>query len=400
MISRVLVIEFLRKSIGLLFLFSAAVKSIDPMGTAIKLSEYLTAFGLDIFSDMAMPMAILLCASEMLIALALLMGIYRRLSIWAASIFIFAFTILTLYIYLYSPVEDCGCFGDAIKISNGATFAKNILFSVMCLVVLRSRTDKKQASKSRFASTLIALLLSFGIPIYSWLYLPPTDFLPYNIGVDIVEDLSRERQSSEYETVLIYKDLVDGGEREFAVDDTTWYDTSRWEYVDTRSTLIKEGDSSGILSFNIVDSDGVNRFDDLIATPQNALAIIIGAQPQGSALEKLVSLIETAQQCDYKVFAITSLSHQEVAEWVPQLSGQVYSMDETQIKSILRAPNGYLLLESGVIKAKKRLETSPAVDSCQQLQELKASDNRLSIYLLITIAIFIIGIVTSFKSKR
>jgi uncharacterized membrane protein YphA (DoxX/SURF4 family) len=121
--------------IGLVFLFSGFVKAIDPFGSAIKFSEYFEAFHIDFLAFAALPLAILLSATELMIGLNLLAGLRMRFTAWLLLVFMSYFTLLTLVLAFTNPVSDCGCFGDALKLTNWQTFGKNIILFLPTLAV-------------------------------------------------------------------------------------------------------------------------------------------------------------------------------------------------------------------------------------------------------------------------
>lgn len=375
---RYIVSDIARIIIALLFIFSGVVKSVDPMGTAIKLTEYMAVFSLDYFLWLATPIAVLLCALETLLGLMLLLGIYRKVVGYCAAIFLLFFTLLTLYIAIYNPVEDCGCFGDALKISNEATFIKNIIFLSLSLVMVRFSRARK-SRRGDLALGVLSLVLSLWLPIYSVVWLPPIDFMPYNVGVNIAHELNKEQESSEYKTTLIYKSLEDGRVEEFEVDDPSWQDDQKWEYVDTKSTLIKKGKERSITSFDIYDGSGENQFYRLVPQRGRAIALVISSNTLSkSEAEKVRGLYHAAQECGAEIFALSAMASDEVTIMLSMISDthiECYSMDETLLKSFLRAKNGYVVFDNGTISAKQNLKSSPLISDCEQLDRLAKRRN-------------------------
>ena len=130
--------------IGALFIFSGFVKGIDPLGTTYKLVDYFEAFGMPFFNPIALPLSIALSGAEMLIGFMLLFRVKNRLAAWGALIFMVGFTILTFFSALFNPVSDCGCFGDAIKLSNWATFYKNLVILPLAVLVFYGSKNRKE----------------------------------------------------------------------------------------------------------------------------------------------------------------------------------------------------------------------------------------------------------------
>lgn len=125
-------------TLGLLFVVSGFVKGVDPVGVSYKVSEYLGLFGLEFLVGWSLGLAVLLCAAEIFIGLMLLSGVYRKISSLLALLFLSGFTIITFYLVIdpSSAIQECGCFGDAFKLTNTETFLKNIFFTFLAILCL------------------------------------------------------------------------------------------------------------------------------------------------------------------------------------------------------------------------------------------------------------------------
>ena len=186
-----------------------------------------------------MVFSIWLCGAEMMMGCMLLCKVRIRLVSIFALVSMLFFTILTFLSATFIPVEDCGCFGEAIKLSPWETFFKNLALLPMAAVVWAYyRNDKILAfRRSEVALTVFFFLLTMGLGFYCYCHLPLIDFLPYKIGVNIREEMhasSAAGPEGELQTVLVYRNRMTGEEREFALDDTEWQDDTVWEWVDTK----------------------------------------------------------------------------------------------------------------------------------------------------------------------
>lgn len=191
--------------LGVVFLVSGFVKAVDPMGFAYKIEEYLGMFQLAGWKEFSVTFSVLLCVAEMALGLMLLLQVWRRVTAVAVTIFILGFTVLTYLIYTdpYGGINECGCFGEALYLSNGATFAKNIVLLVLAGVhawyVFR---QGKVAFRFRQIGIVAGVLVvAFYVPLYSYFYLPPFDFLPYNVGTRIGVDNAINLYNSDFEDV-------------------------------------------------------------------------------------------------------------------------------------------------------------------------------------------------------
>lgn len=227
-----------RYLLALLFIFSGAAKAVDTFGLSIKLGEYFSAMGLGFLGVFDTAGALLLPALEMLVGFMLLGGVSRRLASWAVFLAMSFFTLLTLWIAVADPVSDCGCFGDLVKLTNWETFFKNLVFWPLSFILWRGRNEPwhngRTPSVLRTAAVYAILIpVSLALGLYSYSYLPPVDPTPFRVGVNIPHAMAVHDGATE--TILVYRDRTDGKLHDFSIEDTTWYDSSRWEYVDTKT---------------------------------------------------------------------------------------------------------------------------------------------------------------------
>jgi uncharacterized membrane protein YphA (DoxX/SURF4 family) len=184
--------NFSRIIIAPVFVFSGFVKAIDPLGSAYKFSDYFEAFGLDFLMPTALVLAILLSTAELVIGLNLIMGVVMRTTSWALFIFMSFFTLLTLIIALTNPVTDCGCFGDALILTNWQTFWKNILFMIPTLFIFygRKRFRPVASMAGEWSIVLVFIITGVSLSIYTYRNLPVFDFRPYKVATHIPTDMA------------------------------------------------------------------------------------------------------------------------------------------------------------------------------------------------------------------
>ena len=207
--------------LGAVFLFSGLAKGIDPWGSALKVEEYLNAFGLGGLSAVAAPLAVVQCVAESAVGLMLLCGTGLRLASLFALLFMAFFTLLTLVIAVWNPLDDCGCFGNALKLSNWMTFAKNVVLLPVAAVVWRDAKRRRGFvfTRREAVRSTIFLLLPFALCLYAWYCLPPVDTSVYRKGTDLRRDVLCT-SCMERSVVLVYEDLQTGGLQEFSLSDT------------------------------------------------------------------------------------------------------------------------------------------------------------------------------------
>ncbi len=247
--------NFFRLAIGVVFVFSGFVKVVDPLGVQYKFIDYFLAMGLDFLQPTALVFGLLLSVAELMIGISLLFNLRPKIGAWGSLLFMSIFLPLTLWIAIANPVHDCGCFGDALVISNWATFWKNVVLMFMTVIIFFKRRDFKPTlpSSVQWLSLFVMAGVSVWIGVFSIKHLPVVDFRPYRIGENIKEGMeipeSELDNVPEYEITLVYKNTETGEEKSFDVNNIP--SEEEWEWVETQNKLIKEGYVPPIHDFSI-----------------------------------------------------------------------------------------------------------------------------------------------------
>lgn len=341
--------------VGAVFIFSGFVKGVDPAGFAIKLEDYFFAFQISFLNPLAVPLAILVSAVELIVGIGLVFKLFYRQAVWGALLFMLVFLPLTLILALTNPVSDCGCFGDAIIMTNWQTFFKNLLISALLLPVFFQR---KEAAASRLSDGLIALaflLLFVGFSLLNHACLPVIDFRPYCVGANIPEKMSIPEGApmDEYEISLIYE--KNGVQQEFTLENYPWED-STWVFVDQKSELISKGYTPPIHDFNILSNTGED-ITDLLLHQEGYTFLLISSELQKAdkeALGQANRLAMAANMHGHSFQALTASGDDEIVQVTSELAlvFPFYFVDETTLKTIVRSNPGLLLLNRGTILAK------------------------------------------------
>lgn len=349
---------------GITFAFSGLTKVIDPWGTALKVNEYLAIYGFEELNRLSMGFSIWLCGAELMMGCMLLCKVRIRLvSIFALASMSF-FTLLSLLSATLLPVEDCGCFGDAIKLTPWETFLKNLMLLPMAFVVwYRYRPDKIFAFKpAEILLTLLFFCGSMGVGIYCSRHLPFIDFLPYKVGVDLrnerlnpdAESLAEE--SEQHETILVYRNLETGRLREFKLTDTEWQDESRWEWVETRTDFDTPHIRASIAEFALRDAVG-DITEEVLQTEGRLYMLCINSfeRLREGCTSRLERLIERADKEGATVICLTpdALSEEGVWHFNQSRAVRCCNIDVHTIRTLLRANNGVVTLHDGVIVDKR-----------------------------------------------
>lgn len=341
------------------FVVSGFSKVIDPWGTALKINEYLSIYSLEWLSGASMAFSIWLCGAEMMMGCMLLFKVRIRLiSIFALASMLF-FTALTLLSATLLPVEDCGCFGEAIKLSPWATFLKNLALLPMAAVVWwRYRPDRIFAFRP--AEVVLALLFfaaTMSLGVYCYRHLPLVDLLPYRVGTDIwaAKHDTAAAPEAEVETVLVYRDRETGRVREFSLDDTEWQDAERWEWVDTRTDELPALRPT-VAEFALRDAAGNNATERVLTHPGRLYMLCVTSPDRlpRACRRRMAALVARARDEGAGVVCLTPQPLYG-AESHDFGSGPVdcCNIDASTMLTMLRARNGVVVLDDGVIAAKR-----------------------------------------------
>jgi len=273
----------------------------------------------------------------------------------------FFFTILTLITALTDPVADCGCFGEAIKLTHWQTFIKNVVLLPLS-IILFVRSSREGYAAPRLRTVGVTLLMALVPGLWAMRALPWIDFLPYKVGADLAALTTVPPElRGESQTTLIYRDLTTGTEREFEVTDTTWYDATRWEFVDTRTTVLSEGAQPMVDNFVIFDAER-DVTAELLAESEMFMFVVdrLDELPTRWA-GRLGRAARWAADRGIRAVCLTT-SPLDGAEAFQRRVGAVlpvYNIDATTLKTMLRAHRGVVILRSGTIVTKKNLRQLP-----------------------------------------
>ena len=411
-----------RLIVGIIFIFSGFVKSVDPLGSNYKFIDYFNAFDLSFLNSLALPFAILLSVAELLIGIALLMGYRMRFFSWAVLLFMSFFTVLTFILALTNPVTDCGCFGDAIILTNWQTFLKNVVIMGFVLVVFFSKEQYPHIRSVLTEWSILGIYFLAGI-VFSWYnyrHLPVLDFRPFSIGTHIPSAMKIPQGATPdvYETKLIYRNLSSGQNKEFTIEDFP-RDTDEWEFVDSESVIVSKGYEAPIHDFIITDSDKNDITSVITGFPGYTLLLISydleKADPDAIAVsEKFYNL--SLRFNDLNFFGITATSSDKSIVIADSLKLNYHFMlaDEIMLKTVVRSNPGLVLLSNGTVMAKwgspafssdKNEDSLPAMIEQIEAKNQTVSASELFVPLVLTqykqsmekglIYIFILGFIVS-----
>lgn len=345
-----------RLLLAVVFLFSGVTKAIDPHGTEYKIGDYLTAFGIGGLLPESLPLtlAMALAVVEFMVGLFLAFGINRRFATVLCLVIMLFMTPLTLYIAVVNPVSDCGCFGEVLVISNWQTFAKNVILLVAVLSLFLMPHYKVPTLIGENTKWLVAMygfLFVIVLEAYCIHYLPIADFSAYKAGTNIKEGMTvpEGAEMPEYESIFVME--KDGVKKEFTLEE---YPDSTWAYVDTKTTLIKEGYVPPIHDFMLQSPEtGEDVTDELLEREGNTflLSVYDLTKAGQGVIDQINDLYDYCLKNGYAFQALTASSEEQIERWKYE-TGAVYpflSADGTMLKTLVRSNPGLVLLHDGTI---------------------------------------------------
>lgn len=345
--------------IGIVFIFSGFVKAIDPLGSVYKFNDYFNAFGIPWMEFSSLFLAIVMSGFEFLVGFSVLFGLRYRLSTLGALLFMLFFTPLTLYIAIYSPVTDCGCFGDALILSNTNTFIKNIFILTAAIIIFVYRKKFKSPLKPALQWGGVGLGAAFIviISLYCLRHEPLIDFRPWKVGNRIKDYVTPVPEVAEIS--LIYRNKSTGEEKEYAVNNYPWNDSvwvANWEFVDQKKKVIQEYKKAPINDFVIHDMDGNDLTEGYISNPDYNFMLFAYdlTETNKKSFAKINAFAEAAEKDSITFIALTASPFSYIDEFRHELQTlyPFYLVDEIALKTAIRSNPGIILLKEGVVIAK------------------------------------------------
>ena len=350
-----MIVNLCRIIVAVTFIFSGFVKAIDPIGTQYKLQDYLGAIGMaGILPNWTLlAVAVFLAAIEFCIGIFLLFAIQRRLISKLTVAFMAFMTMVTVWIVMADPVKDCGCFGDALHLTNTETLIKNIVLLVCSLAIMyRPLAMFRFVSKSNqwivTNYTIVFILVSSGLSLY---FLPIFDFRPYHIGVNIPRgmEIPKGAKLPQFKTTFIME--KNGQRKEFTLDN---YPDASWKFIDSKTVQTSEGYIPPIHDFSITDNKtGLDLTNSVLGHKGYTFLLIAPhlETADDSNFGDIDRLYEYAQSYDIPFYCLTASTAKAIKRWI-DLTGAEYPFcitDEAVLKTIIRSNPGLLLLKDGTI---------------------------------------------------
>lgn len=351
---RGILVEASRFILSAVFIFSGGIKAVDPVGAGLKMAEYLHTFQLPVDSFLSMILAIAMATFEFSLGALLLMGFWRKMTAWFTFVTMLFMTSLTLYLALYNAISDCGCFGEAVKLTNWESFYKNVFLIILSYIFLINRRKANSAFSCPQAS--IPFFVSIGGFLFfaymNYRHLPMLDFRPYKVGSSLPELILTPEgaPSDQYTYEFVYER---NGERK--TFDMNNLPDETWTYVERYEKLVSKGYTPPITDFSLfVATSDVTK--EILETPGLMIWILTPnwEEVNKSFAPSLNTLYSVAQSQGILLYGISSSTKSEEGRWRNSTNTEypLIFLDATTIKTIARAIPSVLFIKDGVIVAK------------------------------------------------
>lgn len=364
------------------FIFSGYVKAIDPLGTQYKIHDYLVALNIDSFipSYLTLGASVILAALEFSLGILLLFAIRRRLVSKTILLFMAIMTATTVWIALANPVKDCGCFGDALKLTNWQTLGKNIILLAAALAIWKAPLAMVRfiSKANQWIVINYTVIFCIATSTYCLYDLPLFDFRPYHIGADIRKgmEIPEGAEQPTFETTFILK--KDGKTKEFTLGN---YPDSTWTFVDSKTVQTSEGYVPPIHDFSMEDTaTGDDLTQDILSDKGYTFLLIMPhlENADDSNFGDINQIYDYCQKYGYRFYALTASNKKAIGRWT-DMTGAEYGFlftDETTLKTIVRSNPGLILIKGGTIIQKWSHNKLPKLnDSTPKLE--KTPEGRL-----------------------
>lgn len=396
------IVAVCRLLVGCLFIFSGLIKANDPIGFSYKLDEYFEIFHMTFLHGLTVYMAMGICILEVFLGIVTLVGDRMKLATWLLLGLMVFFTILTGFTAVgnwfkdnpdssitnafektlgfdavkdVTYMKDCGCFGDAIKLTPWQSFLKDVVLTLLVLVLFFHRKNITSLFKRNRSNIILAvgLLFSAGFTLWCWYFLPVKDYRPYAPGLNIRAEMTLPpgAKRDSIVTVMTYQNIKTGQSQDFGMDNYPWQDTMNWKFVSMNSKVVREGDKPKITDFYLWNDDNADVTSTVLDNPNWNLMVVcydVTAANQ-SAFKKLNELTAAFDKAGLKVYGLTSSPHDILDPFRHEVSAAfpfVYA-DQTVLKTMIRSNPGIVLLKGGQVYGTWSSHCVPTFDKLKKI---------------------------------
>ncbi|HDZ14637.1 hypothetical protein LCGC14_0741940 [marine sediment metagenome] len=342
--------------VGVLFIISGLIKLNDPVGFSFKLEEYFSQGVLDLpfLVPYALAISIAVVIFEVLLGVILLLGFRVKFTVWSLLIMIVGFTFLTFYSAYFNKVTDCGCFGDALKLTPWESFTKDVVLLILIIILFLGNRYIKPLFRANTIRviTLVCVVFCIVYCYYVLNHLPVVDFRPYKIGANIEEGMTVPENAPKPIYDYAWRFKVAGEDKIIVTQGD--YPSIDGEFIDVETTEVQKGYEPPVHDFTI-ERNGEDLAGSLLQEPKLVMVIAYDlAKTNEDVYSEVKKVTDAAIKKGYKVIGMSASNVEQTAKLVNdhKLSFEFYFTDETTLKTIVRSNPGVLVLEKGTIQQK------------------------------------------------
>ncbi len=350
------IVQLCRLLVGVLFIISGLIKLNDPLGFSYKLQEYFSTDVLNIpfLEPYALGISVIVVVFEVVLGVFLLIGYKPKFTVWSLLGMIVFFTFLTFYSAYFDKVKDCGCFGDAIKLTPWESFTKDVILLVLILVLFFGLKHIKPLF-AKLPTTVLALLsfvISLWFGYHVLMHLPSVDFRAYKLGANIQEGMVVPEDAPKPVQEFTWTFNVDGKEEQFVTNGS--YPDVKGDYVGYEIKVIDEGYTPPIQDFSI-ESDEEDLTERFLNEEHLIMVVMYDMETaEKEGVEKLKAITDEALRKGYKVIGL-SASGSDVKQRFKEaykFNFDTYLCDEKALKTVVRSNPGVLEMKRGTVTQK------------------------------------------------
>ena len=345
-------------SAGIVFFIAGIFKLLDPVGSGLVMKEYMDFLHISFLSGVAKPLAVVLAFLETMVGTALVTGIWRRLTAIVALVFQSFFTILTLFLLIFNPEMDCGCFGEAIHLTHLETFIKNIVLLLLLVAFAFPFRHLGGPKKHKYVSFGIVMTSVLAFSVYTWLYNPFVDYTAFKPAAALQAGSAfGPTEEDRYEAVFIYE--RDGVTQEFTLDGLP---DSTWTFVDTKTV---EKQELNTVSLSFYDSEGA--YHDTLAVKGKVMVMsIYEAKSKPSVWRNAAQFVQRAADAGFRPLLLVASYPEQMdtifadePEYADILRGVLYYSDHKTLITMNRSNGGVTYFCDGYLVKKWSVRTYP-----------------------------------------
>ena len=370
--------------VGAIFIFSGLIKLNDPMGMQIKLEEYFEVFATDQelylsalsgFWEFLIPysltIAVFLSVFEVALGVNLLLQYRTRSTLWSLFLMIIFFTFLTFYSAYFNKVTDCGCFGDAIKLTPWQSFSKDIILLLLISVMFFQRQPfpNERTGWIKWGLSIAATIGSFVLAYYAIQHLPPLDFRPYKIGASIPDNMKPSEELRYGPEQYVYTNLETRKDEKYNQEEylkvfQKLSDTTKYKYKEFTKPLLNPEAQAKITDFSVFDAEGNNLTEEIFKGDKLLIIISEIERTNPSSIPGIDNLSRQLEKTKVKPLVLTAEAKEKFESFrhTYQFAVQhVYFVDKTVLKTMIRSNPGLIWISNGVVRNKWHYNDLPTI---------------------------------------